>query len=491
MIIMIVTLFTSRIILQSLGVEDYGIYNVIGGVVSMFSVILGSMTDATQRFLTIELGRGEKGDMNKVFSTSLSIHIVIGIIIILIAEPLGLWFLYNKLIMPSDRLTAAFWVFQSSLMSLFVLVISIPYNALIVAHERVRAFAYISVIDAILRLSIAYFIAINFGIDKLILYAMLMAFSQILLRNIYNLYCHKNFIESKFRLNKDLSLAKEFGKFAFWSMMGNLSFVCSNFGVSLLLGTFFAPYVNAARGIALQIQGAFSNFVKNFQTAVNPQIMKSYAAGKFDEMSPLMFRSARLSFLLILIPIIPLLFETETILTLWLIIVPEYSVPFVRLIILTMLITTLINPLEVAAKATGKIKLFEIFVYGSKLLILPLSYFFLFIGTTPTCVFYTTLIFELIAFLISLILTHKLIGISIISFLKSVILRLIVTFFASLPVPIIITCSVEPGLKKMVILTLCSVLTTIICIFFLGLTKDERNFVINVIRNRRLVLSNK
>ncbi|MBQ0142355.1 MAG: lipopolysaccharide biosynthesis protein [Prevotellaceae bacterium] len=481
MIIMVVTLFTSRIILQSLGVDDYGIYNEVGGIVSMFSLILGSMTDATQRFLTIELGKGERGDINNVFSTSIQLHIIIGIIIVLIAEPVGLWFMYNKLNIPVERLSAAFWVFQCSLLSFFVLVISIPYNALIVAYERMKAFAYISVIDALLRLIIAYMMAINFSIDKLVLYAILMMITQLLIRNIYNFYCKRNFKESKYHYTKNHKLTRNFGRFAAWSMLGNMSYVCNNYGISLLLGMFFAPFVNAAHGITLQVQGAFSTFEKNFQTAVNPQITKNYAAGDIIEMETLIFRSARLSFLLILIPLIPILFEAETIFKLWLNIVPEYTVIFVQLMVITSLISTLRNPLEVAIKATGEIKMFEISVYGSKLLILPCAYICLRLGCSPTSVFIVSLLFELLAISLSLIEAKRLLGLSILTFIKKTVLRLCVTVLLSVITPIAICLLLNPDILRFLILTLCSIVVTTIISSFVGLTTRERKAIITYI----------
>lgn len=484
LIVMAVTLYTSRVILQSLGVEDYGVYNVVGGVVSMFNIILGSMTDATQRFLTLELGKGEGGQINKVFSTSLILHVTIAVLLVLIAEPLGLWFLYNKLIIPVERISAAFWVFQCSLASLFILVISVPYNALIIAHERMKAFAYISIIDAGLRLLIAYLVAINFGIDKLILYAILMALSQILLRYIYNLYCKKHFSESKFIFTKDRNLIKEFGNFAMWSLFGNISFVCSNYGISLLLGTFFEPFVNAAQGIAMQVQGAFSTFVKNFQTAINPQITKNYASGNLDEMSNLVFRGARISFLLILIPVIPVLFEAGTVLYLWLKNVPEYAVQFVQLMILMTLISTIRNPLEVASKATGNIRLFEVYVYGTKLLILPCAYICLRCGASPVSVFIVSLFFEVIAIIMSLFETHRLTGLSIVKYVQNVIVRIVITVIASITTPLIITHYMVPGLKRLLVLSICSILSTFIWSCLLGLTKNERNYIIKFVKSK-------
>lgn len=484
LIVMIVTLFTSRVILKSLGVEDYGIYNVVGGIASMFSIISGSMTDATQRFLTIEIGKRDDGNPNKVFSTSLQLHVLIGIIIVLVAEPIGLWFLYNKLIIPAERMSAAFWVFQCSLFSLFVLVVSIPYNALIVAHERMKAFAYFSVIDAFLRLFVAYLVAINLGIDKLIIYALLMLLSPILLVVLYYIYCRKNFEESKYQYAKDSTLVKEFGNFAMWSMLGNISYVCSNYGVNLLLGTFFEPFVNAARGISLQVQGAFSTFVKNFQTAVNPQITKNYAAGYKDEMFDLIFRGARISFLLILIPVIPILLETDIILSLWLKTVPEFSADFIRIMIVTALISTLRNPLEVAIKASGRIKIFEIAVYGSKLLILPCSYLCLYMGASPVSVFIVTLVFEAVAFIISLIEIERLVGLSFMAFIKNVVYRLLFTIFVAIPIPIIVRLTQDPDVYRFFILTISSVVITIICAIYFGLTRGERTAIFQFVKNK-------
>lgn len=475
-VIMGVTLFTSRVVLQSLGIEDYGIYTVVGGIAAMFNILLGSMTDATQRFLTFEIGKGILGDVNKIFSTSVLLHVLIGVLIILAAEPFGLWFLYNKLILPVERLQAAFWVFQCSLISMFILIISIPYNALIIAHERMKAFAYISVLDAFLRLSVAYLLFIDIGIDKLVLYAFLLLVTQGALRFIYNIYCNRNFEESKFHYTHDSKLIKEFGKFASWTLFGNASFILSNQGVSLLLGTFFAPQVNAARGIAIQIQGALTTFVKNFQTAVNPQLTKNYASGNLEKLNDLLCRSSRMSIFLIIIPFIPILMETEFLLKFWLGVVPEYTICFTRYIIITMPFTALINPLEVTAKATGSIKRFEMYVYGSKLFIIPVSYLLLKLDYSPTSVFCVALCFEILALVLSYIEVNKLVGLSIRTYIHEVLLKIILVCSCSFILPAIIIMSFEQSATRF-ILILISIIPTVVIIYLLGLKRSERDYI--------------
>ena len=483
-VIMGVTLFTSRVVLQALGVDDYGIYTVVGGITAMFKIILGSMTDATQRFLTFEIGKGAQGNVSKVFSTSLLLHVIIGVVIVIVAEPLGLWFLNHKLIIPAERMNAAFWVFQSSLISLFFLIVSIPYNAMIVAYERMKAFAYISVLDAFLRLCIAYLLFVDFGIDRLILYSFLMMASQTLLRFVYSIYCNHSFADSKFHLYFDRHLIVEFGKFGSWTLIGNASYLLSTQGISLLLGTFFAPFVTAARGIAIQVHGALTTFVKNFQTAVNPQITKNYASGKLNSLHELVIRSAKFSVFLMIVPLLPILFETEYVLELWLVEVPQYTVDFTRFMILSLLLTTLRNPIEVAAKATGKIKRFEIEVQGSKLLILPISYIFLRLGYSPVSVFVIDLIFNIIALVLSLKEINRLIGLSIVECLHNVILRVAITCLLSAILPLYLRLFFEEGLFRF-ILSIATTIPTLIIITYIGLTSTERCSIYQMINKMK------
>ena len=304
LVTMAVSLYTSRVVLNILGVEDFGIYNVVGGIVAMFGFINGSMTSATQRYLTFELGQNNRTQLTKVFSTSLSIHAIISFLIIVLAETVGLWFLWNKMQIPADRMNAAFWVFQCSVAASVIMIMSVPYNAAIIAHERMSAFAYISIIEVSLKLLIVCFLR-YFHTDKLILYAALIVIVQLVIRLCYSWYCNRHFKETKYRWIWDKTLFCEMTGFAGWNLFGNLAAITFTQGLNLLLNMFFGPVVNAARGIAVQAQTAIGQFSSNFQTALNPQITKSYATGDMEYMHGLIFRSAKFSFFLLLLLSLP------------------------------------------------------------------------------------------------------------------------------------------------------------------------------------------
>lgn len=295
---MAVSLFTSRVVLNTLGVEDYGIQNVVGGVISMFTFINGGMVSSTQRYLNFEIVKGNADRLRSVFNTALQIHALIALVIIILGETVGLWFLLEKLVIPEERMTAAMWVYQCSIIACAVNILSVPYNADIIAHEKMSAFAYISILDVTLKLVIVYLLVVS-PIDKLIAYAILTLLVQLLIRYVYTRYCNKHFQESfvEWRFNKPLF--KEMLSFAGWSFLGNLAAILYTQGLNMMLNIFFGPVVNAARGIAVQVQSAVHQFVSGFQTALNPQITKNYASGDLEQMHSLMFRSARFSFLLL------------------------------------------------------------------------------------------------------------------------------------------------------------------------------------------------
>ena len=356
---MAVSLYTSRVILQVLGIEDFGVYNVVGGIVSMFAFINGGMVSATQRYITYEIGTGDLTKLKRVFSTSLQIHAIISLLIILLGETVGLWFLIDKMVIPPSRATAAMWVYQCSVFACVVNIMSIPYNADIVAHEKMSAFAYISIIEVVLKLLIVYLL-ILLPYDKLIVYAILILLVQVFIRLIYTRYCRRRFEESAYNHSFNSTLFKEMASFAGWSFWGNLSSVLYTQGLNIMLNLFFGPVVNAARGIAVQVQSAVQQFVTNCQMALNPQITKSYAAGEIKQMHILMFRSARFSFALLFFVTLPLLLETNFILTKWLKYVPDNAVIFTRLMICISLIFTTANPCAIANQATGNVKKFQL-----------------------------------------------------------------------------------------------------------------------------------
>lgn len=484
LVVMFVTLFTSRVILQSLGVEDYGIYNLVAGITASLSILNGTLADATQRFITFELGKGENGTVSNIFSTCILLHIALAIFVVILFEPIGIWFINNKLQIPVDRLDASMWVFQFMIVQMIISFISIPYNALIIAHERMSAFAMISVLDACLKLSIAYSLLLCDVIDRLIVYAGLMLSVQFIIQIIYIIYCKTTFRSIRYIFSFNKSLIKKMGGFASWTIIGNLAYICCTQGLNLLLGVFFQPFVNAARGIAVQVQTAVNTFVKNFQTAINPQITKTCAAGRMDEMRGLVFRSARFSFFLIMMPIIPLLFEADIVLSIWLTEVPEYTSVFLKIILITSWVNCLGNPLAVASKATGNIKMFEVCAASIKLMVLPIAYVGLKNGLSPASVFIVQLVIEIIALSSNIYITHKLINFSLIHYLKSVLTRVIWVSSLAFIVPAILAFLMPDSWLRFIVLCITSGLWSMMLITNLGLSDNERAYVINKVKKR-------
>ena len=312
---MAVSLYTSRVVLNALGVEDFGIYNVVGGVVAMFSMLSGSLSAAITRFITYELGKGNQENLKKIFSSSVTIQIGLAILIIVVAEAIGVWFLNMKMNIPDVRITAANWVFQFSILTFAVNLISVPYNASIIAHERMSAFAYISILEAIGKLAIVFLIVIS-PMDKLIFYAILMCAVALIVRLAYGVYCKRHFEECTYHFIFDRDLLKHMFGFAGWNFIGATSAVLRDQGGNVVINLFCGPAANAARGIAFQVNNAISGFVTNFMTALNPQITKSYAAGDRKYMMTLIFQGARLSFYMLLLLSLPVLINTHYILSL-------------------------------------------------------------------------------------------------------------------------------------------------------------------------------
>lgn len=473
---MLVSLYTSRVFLNTLGIEDYGIYNVVGGVVAMFGFINGSMSSATQRYITFALGKGDKRRLQTVFSTTLQIHILIAGIIILLGETIGLWFLYNKMQIPADRMEAAFWVLQCSIVNTVFMIIGVPYNADIVAHEKMSAFAYISILEVTLKLVIVYLLLV-FSFDKLVLYAFLSLAIQILIRFCYSYYCNKHFEETKYKNTWDKALFKEMTGFAGWSMFGNLAAVLFGQGLNMLLNVFFGPVVNAARGIAVQVQNAVQQFVGNFQMALNPQITKTYAKGELQEMHKLMYRSARFSFYLLFFLSLPVLFETKFILTIWLKMVPENTVVFLRIMICTSLIYTLSNPLIIANQATGRVRKYQAICGTILLMILPVSYICLRFGLPAYIVFIVHFMMESLTQIVRMFLLRPLIGIRIRDYFRKIYSPVLFVIVISVIPPTLIYFNMEDTLIRFFLIGCVCVFSVSLTAYMLGLSSNERAFV--------------
>lgn len=480
--VMAIQLFTSRVILNTLGVTDYGIYNVVGGVVTMLGFLNGTMSAATQRYMTFELGRKNSPRLQTIFSTAIQVHAIISLIIILLGETIGLWFLNNKMQIPINRENAAFWVYQCSIVTSIVMIMSVPYNAVIIAHEKMSAFAYISIIEVTLKLLIVYLL-IWASFDKLILYAFLTLFVQLFIRLCYTYYCNKHFEESKYRHKTDKNLLKEMTQFAGWNVAPNIVAVLNNQGLNILLNLFFGPVVNAARGIAIQVQTAMNQLCTNFQMAINPQIIKSYASENYNITHQLMYRSARFSFYLLLIMVLPMMLETNYILTLWLKVVPENTVIFLRIMMGCILLWTFSNPMSTLAQASGKIKIINIAHSFIVILALPFSWIALKIGAPAYWAFIFVFLFEIISVIVRMNILSKLNLFSIKAYIKEVYVRAFFVITTSSILPTFLCHIISPGLIRMILTTLVSVLCITISCYFLGITKEERLFITNKIMN--------
>lgn len=480
--VMAISLYTSRAILNTLGVEDFGIYNVVGGIVSMFGFIYGSMITATSRFITFALGKGDKEKLSMVFSIALQAHIAIAIILVILAEIIGVWFLYHKMQIPPDRMNAAFWVLQCSIIDMVIMLVSVPYSSVIVAHERMSAFAYISILETVMKLVIVYLLLLS-PFDKLIVYAVLLLLVQVIIRFCNSIYCNHHFEETKYRHVWDITLFREITNFAGWSVFGNLQVFATNSGVNMLLNIFFGPVVNAARGVALQVQGAMQQFVGGFQTALNPQITKMYAKGEMAEMHLLMFRSARFSFFLLFFLSLPVFFEAEFVLRIWLKIVPENTVIFLRIIICTSLLYTIANPMMIANKATGKIKTYEIVCGTTLIMVFPISYVALKLGLPAYSVFVVHFVMECFCQLARMIVLRPLIGLRIRDYVEQVYSKIFIVVVLSSIFPLVVFCMMSDTVLRFFIVCFVSVVSCALVTYYLGMTTNEKVFIVEKAKN--------
>ena len=476
---MLVSLYTSRVVLQALGVEDYGIYNVVGGVVAMFSMISTSLSTSVSRFLTFELGRGDADRLKKVFSTSVSIHIILIIIILLLADTVGVWFLNNKMTIPDNRLFAANWVFHASILSFMFSLLSVPYNALIIAHEHMNIFAYIGIGDILLRLFVVLFIAYSPWVgDKLITYSLLLVAVSISIQIFYMFYCRSHFTECRSRIHFYRNIFKEMGSFAFWNFIGCTAGLLKDQGVNILLNIFIGPVVNAARGIATTVNNAITSFANNFMTALNPQITKSYASGEYDYMNSLIERGSRFSFYIMLVFILPVMFETEFILNIWLGTYPEYTVNFVRLTLIVSATDILSNTLINLQTATGKIRNYQLVVGGMLMMNFPLSYLCLKLGFSPVSVYIVAIAVAVCCLILRLLFLRRMVEkFSMSVFIRNVFFNVLKVVFVASIMPLLITLLMDDSWGRLLLLVPFSIVCTVCSIVWIGCSVSERSFI--------------
>ena len=480
---MLVSLYTSRVVLNTLGVEDYGIYNVVGGVVAMFSMISSTLSAAVSRFLTFSLGKGDMIRLKQVFSTSLLIHLLMSGIILILAESIGIWFLNTFLTIPEGRLYAANWVFQASVFSFLLNLVGVPFYASVIAHEHMQALAYIGISDIILRLLVVLFIANNsFNADNLIIYSMLLLVVGLIVFCAYWLYCRRHFEECRMLVPFDKKCWKEISTFAGWNMMGCTALLLKDQGVNILMNIFIGPAINAARGIATSVNTAVSSFVGNFMTALNPQITKSYAAKDDTYMFSLVERGARFSFYILLLLALPILFETDFILTLWLKQYPEHTVNFIRLVLMLSMCDVLSNTLINLQLSTGNIRNYQIAVGGMLLMNFPFSYICLRIGFPPESTFIVAIFISIACMVLRLLFLRKMVHLSIRRYLRNVCLNVMaVTAFTVALISIICMWLPLTGWSRFVVTTAICLICCISSIYYIGCSKNERIFLVKAV----------
>lgn len=483
---MVIGLYTSRVILNALGVTDFGIYNVVGSVTAMLAFINSSMSNATMRFITYEEGRGNSDRLNVVFCTSMNIHILIAIFTLLILNTVGVWFLFHKMVIAPERLNAALWVLQFSIVACIINIISVPYNASIIAHEKMGAFAIISLTEQVVTLGLALALPSYSG-DRLILYGVMIMLVQILLRILYGLYCKRNFIECRYKFLIDKKLMKEMATFAGWTLNGNIAWLGYTQGLNILINMFFGPTVNAARGIALTVQTKITNFCNNFQLAVDPQITKTYSINNYNAMHNLILKSSKFSYYMMLLLALPVFIEAEEILRLWLNIVPEHTVNFVRLILLCSVVDIFRNPMNTAIHATGSIKTYQLWEATTLLAIVPLAYLALKLGCRVELVFIIQLVvfilvqLERIFIVCPRIYMKKNIYVS-----KLLVPSLYVTVISLLiPAILLYVYPIETGnIFQLFFYIITIFLVTLVTIFLVGLNATEKKIIYNFVQTK-------
>jgi O-antigen/teichoic acid export membrane protein len=479
-LIMLVSLYTIRVVLNTLGAEDYGIYNVVAGVVTMFGFISASLASGSQRFFAFEIGRGDQVRLQQVFGVTFIIYLMMVVLVFLLAETIGLWFLNSKMTIPVGRLTAANWVYQSSVCSFALNVVATPFNASIMAHERMSFYAYISILEALLRLAAVVFLTL-FSLDKLKLYAVLLTLITVIVTLIRILYCKKKFKECSYFFHWEKKLAASLFAYSGYNMIGAVANVARVNGIDVLLNIFWGPVVNAARGIAVQILNALSMFVTNLYAASKPQITKYYAVNNKQLMWKLVFGSTKYAYFLMLILAVPLLLEIEFILSVWLHTVPQYTPIFVRLIVAGFMVESLTSQLISALQAANKIKKFQLSASTILLMNVPISYIFLRNGSSPFSPFLISFVLIILYMIPQIIITKKEVDLPLADYFKNIARLLFVTFLTFI-VPLLIYKNVNFGLCRFILISISGFFISIPFIWIIGLQKVERNMIITHIQ---------
>lgn len=471
-----ISLYTSRAVLAALGVDDYGVYNVVGGFVSMFSMVSAALYNASTRFITFALGEGDEQHVNDVFCTSLSLHILLALGLCLIIEPVGIWFVSQKMTIDPTRISAALWVLQFSILTFALNIIMVPYNACIIAHEKFKAFAYIGIFDALLKLFIVYLLYVSM-FDKLIVYAFLMFVESIMIRFVYSVYCKKNFKECRYKVKIHKPIFRKMASFSGWNLLGSSSFILRDQGVNILINLYCGPAVNAARAVAHHAMAGVNQFANGFLTAMNPQIIKDYAAGQREHMHFLVNAGAKLSAFMIVLMAVPLISTADFVMGVWLVEVPEHAVLFLQLLLVFLLFNSMSSSLTTGIDATGNNKRLQVYSAFVSLLNLPLSLIILLVGFPPEFTVVIAILLAIITLFIKAFLSHKQYDLPFWGYIYNVFVKVSLIFAITVSFGLFLEHRMGEGWGAFIVEVIIIIIVSTLVIYILGLNRREKLFV--------------
>ena len=479
-VIMLTALFTSRIVLDVLGAADYGLNNVIGGVVVLFSFLNAALLSATQRYINFYLGKQDYKQTNIVFCMSMNTYLLLSILVVILGETIGMWFVNTQLNIPQDRVYAAQWVYQFTLLQFVINLLRVPYNASIIAYERMNFYAYISLIEVIIKLLVVYLLYIT-SYDKLIFYSFLYTIIPLSITVIYKWYCNRNFETTKYRVIWDKVAFKEMFCFSGWSLFGSLANLAAHQGLNILINIFYGVTVNAAAGIANQISTNVYQFISNFQTAFQPQIIKTYAAKELEHFNKLIFQTSKFSYFMVLVLVLPILFTIDGILDIWLKAVPEYTAIFCRLILVYFSIEAITAPLWMSVQATGKIRNYQILMASLIFLNFPIAYIVLKLGLPVYSIWIVRIMVNLFVMIARCIYMKKKLNFPLLPYIKAVIMPIVSVTLVALPIPILLYYTIHGFWQNMIIVGIITFALTVVDVYFVGMNTHEKLIARNMI----------
>lgn len=480
--VLLLGLYTTRVTLKALGVDDFGIYNVVCGFVSMFTFLNTSMSNGIQRFFNFELGKNGIDGARKVYVTSLVVQVLLLIVIVLLTETFGLWYLHNKMVIPPERFVAAQWIFQFSILSFILIIMQVPYNASIMAHEHMNFYAFIGILDAILKLVIVLLIPYA-DVDRLVLYGFLLAMISLLNFVLAFVYSRTHFEEIRIRPLFNKGLFKSMLSFSGWNIFGSFSGMMREQGLNMILNIFFGPVVNAARGVAYQISSGLQGFVANISTAIRPQMVQSYAQGNTTRTINLMFSLSKVSISVLYIIAYPILLEIDYVLNLWLGgDVPDYTSSFVVIVVLIAFLNNMNSAVSGVVHATGKMRNYQVITSLITLLSLPVAYYMLELGYSPNSVFWVSFFFTLVMQFVSLLILRTLVPFSLANYVRKVLIPFVFAVLISFALPLLPYYICQEGLLRFGLVTLVAVLSSSVSFYFVGLDKREKGLINSILQ---------